>query len=677
MLCALFIAVLPALPAATPSYVHLQGVPTASTGWLDRFNTWRASTGLTNVSEVPAWSSGDYNHALYMVKNDLVTHYETPGTPYYTTAGDTAAQSSNIFVSSTTATTDNQAIDWWMQAPFHAMAMMDPRLTQTGFGAYREAKSGWQMGAAVDTLRGNPFTGGQYPVYYPGNGTTEPLTSYGGGEYPDPLQACPYPAPTGLPVLIEVGGNVDTTVSPVHSFTGNGVPLNHCVIDSSNAAVHSYLYSRGGVILVPQQPLQNGVKYVVTLTVNGTPYTWSFTVGPFITSTTPCTSAGLTADKSSPQKVGTVITFTATSTGCPNPQYLFYLQSPGGAWSLARGYGGATWAWDTSAVPSTGNYVVDVWVRDAGSGASYQAVSLLPFSIGTTPACTGANYTPDKGSPQVPGATVTFTGTSAGCSQPTYKYFLQSPAGDWSVGQDWGGPTFMWNTTGLAVGTYHVDMWTRQSGSAAAYESLINQPYALAVSGACATASYVADKATPQQTGTIVTFTGSSTGCSQPTYLYYIQSPSGVWSLGQGWGGATFVWNSAGLVGGSYHVNVWVKQNGSVASYEALQNLPYVLTSPAVACSAANLGSDKVSPQPHGTTVTFTATSTACSQPLYLYYIQSPNGTWSLAQSWGGATFVWNTTGLQAGTYHVDVWVRQNGSPASYETLKNIPYQLT
>src|SRR6266849_5223951 len=137
------------------------------------------------------------------------------------------------------------------------------------------------MGAAVDTLRGNSFTGGRYPVYFPGNNLTEPLTTYGGYEFPDPLQACPgYGTPTGLPVFVQVGGNIATTAGPVHSFKGNGVALEHCIIDSNSPSVGSSLSYRGGVIVIPRQPLQWGVNYVVALTVNGAPYTWSFTVGP-------------------------------------------------------------------------------------------------------------------------------------------------------------------------------------------------------------------------------------------------------------------------------------------------------------------------------------------------------------------------------------------------------------
>ncbi|HMC70566.1 MAG TPA: CAP domain-containing protein, partial [Mycobacteriales bacterium] len=160
---------------------QVEPVRAAAPAWLDRFNAWRANGGVPILTEDATFDAGDVAHAEYMVKNDLIAHYETAGTPYYTAAGDTAARNSNIYVSSSTSTADTDAIDWWMQAPFHSMGMMDPRLRTTGFGSYRETKSGWDMGAAVNVVQGNSFTGGAFPVYFPGSGTTEPLTSYGGG----------------------------------------------------------------------------------------------------------------------------------------------------------------------------------------------------------------------------------------------------------------------------------------------------------------------------------------------------------------------------------------------------------------------------------------------------------------------------------------------------------------
>src|SRR5438132_1201021 len=267
-------------PAAVTPATPPTDVPCPGTGsWLARLNFWRSTAGLPSVTANTVWNDGDYKHAIYMVKNQQVTHYEISGYPYYTTAGDTAARNSNIEVNSTTSATDAHAIDWWMGAPFHAMGMMDPRLKQVGFGSYREVRSGWEAAFALDVIRGNSFTGGTYPVFWPGNGMTVPLRTYSGNEFPNPLQACPgYSGTVGLPVFVEVGGNVATTVGPVHSFTGNGAPLAHCIIDSNTPTVGSMLTSRGGVIVIPQAPLVPGVTYTVTLTVNSVPYAWSFRV---------------------------------------------------------------------------------------------------------------------------------------------------------------------------------------------------------------------------------------------------------------------------------------------------------------------------------------------------------------------------------------------------------------
>ena len=663
--------------SVTTARVEIAPKLAASGPWLDRLNVWRGSTGVSPLTENATWSAGDYNHAVYMVKNNLVTHYETPGTPYYTPEGDAAAQASNIYVSSSTSTADTDAIDWWMQAPFHALGLMDPRLTTTGFGSYREVKSGWQMGAAVDTLRGNPFTGGQYPVFFPGNGTTEPLTSYGGYESPDPLQACPgYTAPTGLPVFIQVGGNVSTSVG-AHAFTANGAPLTHCVVDTSNAAVGASLRYRGAVLLIPRSPLVTGTTYTVALTVNGVPYTWSFTVGQFQACNTLPTgpTANLTSDKASPQATGTTITFTATSTGCSNPEYRYYVQDPFGAWSMARDYGAPTFVWNTAGLVG-GTYHVDVWVRQKGGGAPYEAFQNVPYMLVDPLACTSAGETADKASPQQVGTVVLFTATSAGCGQPTYRFYLKRPDGFWYLMQDYGGATFGWNSASETPGTYTVNVWVRRSGSSAGYEAFASTPYTLVAPLSCKSAAETANNSSPQQAGTVVTFTGTSPGCGQPTYRFYLKRPNGIWYLMQDYGGPTFVWNSAAETAGAYTVNVWVRRSGSSAAYEAFATLPYVLTAPVV-CSGAHMTFDKASPQARGTAITVTATSSGCSQPQYIFYVQAPNGVWSVARDYGGPTFVWTTSGLPAGTYHVDVWARQNGSAAAYESFENVPYSLS
>ena len=389
----------------------------------------------------------------------------------------------------------------------------------------------------------------------------------------------------------------------------------------------------------------------------------------------PCAGAAIAPDKASPQAAGTLVTFTATSTTCPNPEYLFYEQPPGGYWALVRGYGGATFAWDTTGL-APGSYSIDVWVRQIGSGVAEQSFQLITYMIASPPACAGAAVTPDKASSQQTGTIVTFTATSTACTSPEYLFYEQPVGGFWNVVRGYGGPTFVWNTTGLGPGTYNIDVWVRQVGSGVAEQSFQLIGFTLVAAVPCTTAGIGSDKPSGQQAGTIVTFTGTSAACSQPAYLYYVKPSGGAWSLARGYGAAAFAWNTAGLAPGTYTVDVWVRQNGSAAAQEAFTLVGYTLAAP-VPCATAGLGPDLASPRPAGTTVTFTATSSACSQPQYLFYVKTPAGVWSLAQGYGSSAFVWQTGGLPAGTYSVDAWVRQNGSSAPYESFLLVTYTLS
>lgn len=661
LLAALALAALASAPAASPAGVHLATTPAATPPWLARLNAWRATTSLANLTENTTWSAGDAAHAKYMVVNDLVTHYETPGVPYYSVAGDTAAKAGNINVNSTTSETDSQAIDWWMGAPFHAMGLMDPRLTSTGFGSYRQVKSGWQMGAAVDTLRGNSFTGGTYPVYFPGNGSIEPLTRYSGGEWPNPLQACSgYAVPTGLPVFVEVGGNVATKASTVHSFTGNGVALAHCVIDSSNAALGSYLKERGGVIVIPKAPLTAGVKYVVSLTVNGLPYTWSFSVGA-LNAFNPlaCTSVTESATPVSPTKAGAPVTITAAALGCPNPMYRIAVRPPGGVSTVIQDYtASATYVWNAPITP--GPYRVEVDARDATSTIPYDTRTAITYTL---TGCTSAGMSPGTASPQTPGATITFTATSTGCTTPQYEFFVQPPGGAWTAKTAYGAATFAWNTTGLAPGIYGVGVWVRSTGSRSAHESYWLGTYTLTLPQ-CTSTGLSTVAVSPQAPGAMVAWSGSATGCPSPEYKYWMLVGS-TWTMKQDYSTSSWNWDTTGLPAATYQVGVWARQKGSTRAYEAYGFDTFAVRSGA--CTSADLNPNVAAPQTPGASITFTATSNSCTTPKYEFWLQALDGTWSIKRGWGAATWTWATSGYAPGTYQVGVWVKQAGSTAAHD----------
>ncbi len=772
LLGALCLAALPAMPAAAP--VHLTTAPVASSGWLATLNSWRANAGVTALTENTTWSAGDYNHALYMVKNDLVTHYETAGTPYYTTAGDTAARHSNIQVSSTTSTTDDQAIDWWMGAPFHALGMMDPRLTQTGFGSYREVKSGWQEGAALDTLSGNSFTGGQYPVYFPGNGTSEPLTTYSGNESPDPLQACSgYSVPTGLPVFIQIGGNVATTAGPVHSFTGNGVALAHCVIDSNSPGVGSDLTGRGAVIVVPRQPLVAGVKYTVALTVNGTPYTWSFTVGPFFSITalsprgglpagatpvtitgsgftgatavkfgtlpatsfsvvndttvtavspahalgtvdvsvttsagttptvtadqytysTPCTAVTLSALPASPQASGAQVTFTGVGTcPSPNPQYEFWMRPASqSTWQLVQAYStGNQFHWNSTGAVA-GIVYFGVWAKDATSSGilgdstdSYDANVSIPFAVtGTT--CTAATISAAPASPLMAGTPIVFTATAATCPNPLYEFWMRpASSSTWQMIQGYSTSTqYHWNSTGAAAGTIYFGIWVKDLSSPGAYDANTSIPFAMNAAS-CGPVTISDSPASPQATGTQVTFTATAAGCTNPGPLYqFVMRPasSTTWQTIQAYStGNTYRWNSTGAAAGIVYFGVWAKDASSGAAYDTTMSTAYSVTAACASATVSAAPTTVVHSTSGGTHVTATAAATGCTNsPRYEFWIRAASSsTWQMAQAYSPTpTYDWNSTGAGTGTVYIGVHVRDANSTAGYDVVASTPVTVT
>ena len=109
--------------------------------------------------------------------------------------------------------------------------------------------------------------------------------------------------------------------------------------------------------------------------------------------------------------------------------------------------------------------------------------------------------------------------------------------------------------------------------------------------------------------------------------------------------------NADGLRG----VGIWNLNYGGGAP-----ELWAALQSHFAACRNAAVTVGTKSPQPIGTQVAFTATTTGCASPLYEFWVAAPgSSTWQVAQAYSAnATFTWNTTGKAAGAYRFSVWAR-------------------
>lgn len=78
--------------------------------------------------------------------------------------------------------------------------------------------------------------------------------------------------------------------------------------------------------------------------------------------------------------------------------------------------------------------------------------------------------------------------------------------------------------------------------------------------------------------------------------------------------------------------------------------------------TGANLSMNRVSPQPSGTTWTFSASGSGGSSPYqYRWYIQYENGPWQMVRDYHPLT-TYQYAPTQPGTYRIAIWARSYGS---------------
>ena len=291
-----------------------------------------------------------------------------------------------------------------------------------------------------------------------------------------------------------------------------------------------------------------------------------------------CKSAGLVVAPVSPQQKGAQVQVTATASGCAKAQYEFWLQNPSGTWVMKQAFSAnGTWSWDTSAYP-VGQYTVHVWANQAGGDMStWQSFGEVQYALGAPVPCATASLTP--GSPSQPaGSPVAFTASSAGCGTPIYEYWVKVLNGSWYMKRGFSvDPTWSWDTSGLAPGTYTVHAWAKQAGdSTASWEAYGSSTITLT---GC-TAATLSPATGSSKVGTPVQFTAGSSTCPNPVYEFWIQTRAGGWYLMQPFSPTqTWSWTNVGWPKGVYHIHVWANQQGAgTGTWESYASATFSLT---------------------------------------------------------------------------------------------------
>ncbi|WP_416828192.1 triple tyrosine motif-containing protein [Ectobacillus polymachus] len=398
-----------------------------------------------------------------------------------------------------------------------------------------------------------------------------------------------------------------------------------------------------------------------------------FTVSEKVTKTT------MTFDKVGPQVVGSPIQITATSQGISEPEYRFFVRDSKGQLSTLQEYSAnnkVTW---TPTTPD--NYSIIVQAKDkskSGANLFFEARSEMNYQV-QGGEVQHVNLSTDQASPQASGTPITFTASSDGSSSPEYRFFVRDSKGQLSTLQEYSAnDKVTWTPT--TPDNYSIIVQAKdksKSGANLFFEARSEMNYQVQ-GGKVQHVNLSTDQASPQASGTPITFTASSDGSSSPEYRFFVRDSKGQLSTLQEYSANNKVtWTPT--TPGNYSIIVQAKdisKSGANLFFEARSEMNYQVQGGKV--QHVNVSTDQASPQASGTPITFTASSDGSSSPEYRIFVRDSKGTLSTLQEYSANNKVtWTPT--TPGNYSIIVQakdVSKSGANLFFEARIQTDYKI-
>ena len=168
------------------------------------------------------------------------------------------------------------------------------------------------------------------------------------------------------------------------------------------------------------------------------------------------------------------------------------------------------------------------------------------------------------------GSPVIWTAAASGGLGP-YRYrFVVWDGTAWTVGQEWSNSN-TWTWIPPVAGTYRFQVWARNAGSRATVDaSRLFGPLRVEAPAALTVTVPTPNLTNPVSAGTPVTWTAQASGGPPPyTYKFYVWDGT-AWTVGQEWSPSD-TWTWIPPAAGSYIIQVWVRNAGSSAAFDAWQ----------------------------------------------------------------------------------------------------------
>lgn len=317
-----------------------------------------------------------------------------------------------------------------------------------------------------------------------------------------------------------------------------------------------------------------------------------------------------------------------------------------------------------------GHSLVSVW-QDSGKtfgAASGRPDVALQFSqVQST--CTGVTLASDNPATYdtlsqyaVLGQKLVWTATGACHGAAQYRFVMQNSVGVWTVVQEWSSSnTYTWDTTGLPLGFYDLQVWVRDQPFSS-YQAYVGKAIMLNDAPSCTGGTLVTDRS-PRYfvTGEVSHWTATANCGGTPRYKFWVLEPgANSYVVAQDWSSKnTFDLDTTGKAIGYGYVSVWITNAAFYNNYQTTATTGFMQNTYAACTSATLVSDDGDRYAVPGQIVKWTATANCAGPAEYRFVFDNPAGVWTEVQGWSSNnTFTWDTTGKPIGFWNVQVWVR-------------------
>ena len=257
------------------------------------------------------------------------------------------------------------------------------------------------------------------------------------------------------------------------------------------------------------------------------------------------------------------------------------------------------------------------------------------------------SFIADKASPQISGTTVKLSVKAKGNGILKYKFIIKDSKGNWYLLRDYGtSNTYNWTTGAIGDKTLYVDVKDENRQVVRKSMNYIVKEKILAPE----ISSFIADKASPQVSGTTVKLSVKAKGTGTLQYKFLVKDATGNWFVIQDYSSSNIVvWKTSKTGNKMLYVDV-KDSNGQVTR----KSMSYIITSPVPTISSFK--ADKKSPQAIGTKVTLTAKATGEGELQYKFLVKDATGNWFVIQDYSSSNIaVWKASKTGNKMLYVDV----------------------